>query len=58
MEAILKLFSNPAFSGLLGVVIGGVLTYLFSVRLEKRRNFNAIAERFRKAFADEVTALR
>ena len=28
------------------------------MRLEKRRNFNAIAERFRKAFADEVTALR
>lgn len=58
MEAILSLFSNPAFSGLLGVIIGGVLTYLFSVRLEKRRNFNTIAERFRKAFVDEVNALR
>jgi hypothetical protein len=58
MEVILHLFRDSAFTGFLGVIIGSLLVYRFSIRLARRQNFNVIAEKFRAALSDEIKALR
>ena len=58
MEFLFQLFQNSIFIGFLGVVVGGILGYRFSISLARRQNFNIIAERVRKAFEDDIKALR
>ena len=43
---------------ILGVLLGVLITYYFSIRLMKRQEFNQAAKEFRIAFSEELTKLR
>jgi hypothetical protein len=55
---IVSLLKDPVFSGIFGVLVGGLLGHLFSLGREKRKEFNSATESIRqKAFAhlDEIS---
>ena len=55
---IVSLLKDPVFSGVFGVLLGGLLGHLFSLGRDKRKEFNLATESIRqKAFShlDEIS---
>jgi len=55
---IVSLLKDPVFSGVFGVLVGGLLGHLFSLSRDKRKEFNLATKLIRqKAFAhlDEIS---
>ena len=57
LEFIKEILQNPAITALLGTIIGGFITYIFTLRLSRNQMRQIAALKLREAFSEEIAIL-